>query len=508
MGLGRPGVYIQESLTPLPANTADSGASTAAFVGTATFGPSVPTLVSSWPQYAAAFNGFGTGADLLPFAVYQFFANGGNACYVVRATPSDSVASRITLMDTQGTPANLVTVTAKSVGAAGNNVFLTVSNVAGGYFDLALALGTTSNVVERYVAVTFNPVDPRYLISVINSPTSGSQLVTMAYVSAVTPWTTAQTPAAQVSTPLAGGADGVATPNLVTAAQLLSTVPGVLNVNLPGVSTVATVNALTTWAAAQGNVFLVVDAPQASSTYAATLASYTALAPNAASGTPWSQSSYAAAYGPWLVVNDPSSLAVGAVRTLPPGGAVLGQFAATDVSAGPYQSPAGVSTTLANVVSVDTVFLGADLDVLNTAQINIIRLVPQYGYCIMGMRTLAYGMPSRYISIRRTLMYVESLFKRTLQFAVGQPNNYILWGKINGVMNQQLSAMMQAGFFASTNANAAYWVLCEASNNPPSSTSVGQVNVSVGVALAAPAEYVVINIGLFDTTTRVSSNLT
>jgi phage tail sheath protein FI len=134
--------------------------------------------------------------------------------------------------------------------------------------------------------------------------------------------------------------------------------------------------------------------------------------------------------------------------------------------------------------------------------------VPRYGFCIMGARTLAYGMPSRYIAIRRTLMYVESLLKRGVQFALFQPNNNVLWNKISSIVTQQLSSLMQAGYFASQVASSAYWVRCDSTNNVPSSTSTGVVHIDVGVALAAPAEYVVINIGLFDATTNVSSTLT
>lgn len=509
MALGRPGVYVQENLTPLPSSTTDTGNALAAFCGTATFGPSTPTLISSWAQYAALYNAFGTTQDLLPYAVYSYFANGGTGCYVVRATASDAVAAHVTLNDTQGTPAALLTVTAKSVGAYGNNIFLTVNaNPTPGYFDLIVAVGSTSNITDRFVAVTLNPADPQYLLSIVNSPTSGSQTIAIAYVSTVSPWTVAQTPAAQVNTPLASGSDGTPSNiNLTTAAEQLATVQGVVNLNLPGITTPATINALTAWAAAQGNVFLVVDSPQASSTETATVNAYLALAPTAQTGTPYTQSSYAAVYGPWLVTNDPSSLAAGAVRTLPPGGAVLGQFAAVDASTGPYQSPSGTGTTLVGVVGVDQVFQAANLDALNNANINIIRSVPRYGFCIMGARTLAFGMPSRYVAIRRTLMYVESLLKRNVQFALFQPNNSVLWNKISSVLNQSLGALMQAGYFGSQIATSAYWVRCDSTTMSPADVASGVVKIAVGVALSAPAEYVIINIGLFDATTNVSSTL-
>lgn len=509
MAAGRPGVYITENLTPLPSSINDTGSAIAAFCGTATYGPSTPQLVTSWSQYAAAYNGFGDTSSLLPYAVYSYFQNGGTGCYVVRATASDAAPGRVTLMDQQGTPANLITVTAKNTGAFGNNIFLTVSpNGTTGFFDLLVAVGTTSNVVDRFLAVTLNPADPRYLLPLANSPTTGSQTISIAYVSAVTPWTTAQTPATQANTPLASGSDGTAgNINLVTSAQQLATVQGVLNLNLPGVSTAATINSLTAWAAGLGSIFIVGDMPQATTTYSGTLASYTALAPNAGSGTPYNQTSYAAVYGPWLVTQDPSSLAAGAVRTLPPGGAVLGQYASTDLSTGTYQTPAGVGTALVGVVGVDTVFQAADLDTLNNSGINVIRQVPQAGFCVMGTRTLAYGMPSRYINIRRTLMYVENLLKRGTQFALFEPNSPVLWNKISSVIGQQLNSLMQAGYFASQNPAAAYWVICDSSNNTPATVSVGQVNVSVGVALAAPAEFLLINIGLFNATAQITSSL-
>lgn len=507
--LGRPGVYISETLTPIATTNTDNGVATPTFVGTATYGPSTPVYVTSWSQYSAAFNGFGDTTSYLPYAVYQFFANGGTGCYVVRAVASDAVAATVTLKDTQQTPANLITFTAKSVGSYTNNIYITINlNNTVGYFDLLVSVGTVSNVVDKFVAVTLNPTDPRYLLPIVNSPTNGSQTVSVSYVSSVSPWTTAQTPAAQSGTPLTTGADGTASNiNLVTATEQLATVPGIKMVNLPGVSDPTKLNPLLTWAAAQGNVFMVIDGPQAANTYAATLTADLALSPTTTSGTTLTSSSYGAVYVPWLICNDPSSLATGAVRTLPPGGAVLGQYMVNDATSGPYQSPAGTGTTLTGVVDVDTTFQNADLDTLNTAGINVIRTIPGYGICIVGARTLAYGMPSRYIAIRRNLMYIENLLGRAVQFALFQPNSSVLWSKITSILSQTLTGLMQSGYLGATTAAQAYYVTCDATNNSSATQQNGQVNIAVGVALAAPAEYIVIDIGLFDSTTSVSNSL-
>lgn len=507
--LGRPGVYIQETLTPIATTTTDNGVATPAFVGTASYGPSVPTFVSSWSAYSAAYNGFGDTSSLLPYAVYQFFQNGGTGCYVVRATASDAVAATVTLNDQQGSPASLVKFTARSTGAFTNQIYITINaNSTAGYFDLLVSVGTVTNVVDKFLAVTLNPTDPRYLLPIVNSPTNGSQTVSVAYTSTVSPWTTAQTPAAQSGTPLSGGSDGTAgTINLVTAAEQLATAPGIILLNLPGVSDPTKINPLLTWAAGQGDVFMVIDAPQASNTYSATVTAFLQLSPTTTSGTTLTTSSYGAVYGPWLVCNDPSSLVTGAVRTLPPGGSVLGQYMVNDATTGPYQTPAGTNTTLVGAVGVDTTFQNSDLDTLNNAGINIIRVIPGYGLCIVGGRTLAYGMPSRYIAVRRNLMFIENLMTRAVQFALFQPNNQILWSKISSILTQSLTGLMQSGYLASTTAASAFYVTCDATNNTVSTMQNGQVNIAIGVALAAPAEYIVIDIGLFDSTTAVSSQL-
>lgn len=95
----RPGVYINTSLTPLTPGASTPGQSTAAFVGVHTQGPTEPTLVTSWTEFQKLYGGFGNTKNYLPFAVWQYFANNGNQCYVVRASAADAVAATQTLND-------------------------------------------------------------------------------------------------------------------------------------------------------------------------------------------------------------------------------------------------------------------------------------------------------------------------------------------------------------------------------------------------------------------------
>ena len=97
-----PGVYVEEF---------DSGAapmqgvstSTVGFVGLAERGPVIgqPQLVTSFADYRRMYGGYLSEAAYgqnryLPYAVEQFFANGGSRAYIMRAVPGDAKAAGIT----------------------------------------------------------------------------------------------------------------------------------------------------------------------------------------------------------------------------------------------------------------------------------------------------------------------------------------------------------------------------------------------------------------------------
>lgn len=505
---GRPGTFVTEILTPLSMTaSAPPTQAVAAFVGTHNAGPVGPALISSWSDWKSSFGDFGNGTDLLPYAVYEYFANGGGQAYIVRAVPADAVTASVVLNDlgtggTGGTtPEPVLTLTAIAPGSIGNSLYIDI--VAGatgsGRFNLILRQGSATGApAEQYTDVSLNPNDPRNLVAMIGaSSTAGSKYLTAIYNGSNT-WDYRYTPATQTGTPLTGGLDGTATVNLVTATELLDSVDAILNINLPGVSDPTVLNPLITWAENSGDRFLVVDGPQAATTgYADTVNNLSNLSPNGSpTGTPLTSSSYVAVYGPWLTFRDPSAQAAGATRLLPPGGAMLGLYSTADNASGTQQTAAGVSFPIRGALSAQTRFTDADLDTLNSIGINIIRTVPgASGVVPMGARTLKVGMPDRYIAIRRTLMYLRRLCIDMTQFANFRPNNEDLWMQITSILTDQLSALQQDGVLRGATAAEAFYVVCDDTNNTANSVANGIVNIEIGISLNTPAEYIVIQIG-------------
>lgn len=163
----RPGVYINTSLTPLTPGASAPGQSTAAFIGVHSQGPSIPTLITNWNQFVTLYGGFGDGQNYLPFAVWQYFANNGNQCYVTRATATDAVAANQTLNDRQVGAGGILPPT-NVVGTPGGTTtpsqlygyIVTAVNV-NGETNQGIESQVTANAtltVSNNVVVTWTPV--------------------------------------------------------------------------------------------------------------------------------------------------------------------------------------------------------------------------------------------------------------------------------------------------------------------------------------------------------------
>lgn len=503
----RPGVFIEETLQPLAGTDLESSDSIAAFVGTSSQGgPVGPTLVTSWSQYQTLFGSIRAGRDALSYGVYSFFNNGGTSAFIVRAVNEDATPAEVSLNGTQEVPAEVLTVTAKAPGtwssdpASSSRVQVTVTNSSdAGRFDLTVEVGSGASLVgrEQFLDLTLNPSDSRYALGILNSPTVGSKYVVFEHTGVYTG--PADNPAAVTRVPLVGGTDGTGNPDLFTAVQALEEIDSNLTLALPGVSDPAILTDVINWAETRGTVFVIVDTPKP--TNSDTVASATTALTTFVGSLP--KSSHAAVYGPWLHISDPASSVSGALQLVAASGVVAGQYARTDITRGVQKAPAGTETSLKGVIGAAIRFTDSALDTLNQAGVNVIRTVPGAGFCIMGSRTLNTRTPDRYVNVRRTLMYLKRALVSQTRFAVFEPNDPNLWATLSAVCTQYLTTQYSVGTLKGNTQDQAFFVRCDESLNTPDVVNAGMVKIEIGVAIASPAEFVVIRIGQFDGGTTV-----
>jgi phage tail sheath protein FI len=204
-----------------------------------------------------------------------------------------------------------------------------------------------------------------------------------------------------------------------------------------------------------------------------------------------SDNGYAALYFPWIKVASPFD----ATQILvPPSGHVMGVFANNDNTRGVFKAPANEPITMA--LDVELPLADADQGLLNDVGINCIRQFKNQGIRIWGARTITPPDSTqwRYVNIRRLLIYIEKSIQEGTRFAVFEPNNLGLWGKVKRVVDDFLTGVWSAGALEGATPAKSFRVRIDESLNPPASIALGILTVEVTIFPAPPAEFVVFQI--------------
>jgi phage tail sheath protein FI len=548
--LQHPGVYVQE----LPATPSVQGVATSipVFIGTTqkldAADANVARRVNGWADYQTRYGGLVWGA-YVSSAVYTFFAEGGAECYVISVAGSgDNAAKSAQVKDS--VLSTTLAVSAASAGAWGNLLRVeiadsgAVQNGASGFFNVNVmaaasdlkdsgSLGTAvgRRLIRQYIADnSIALVNGYYILESFGLFTASSvgtgglscKLATQINAASlfiqilgVTPGTTkAQARAVRASTggtALTGGKDAV---DYTQAMLALASVPEVSLVATPDASvadmtdgaddttvkaykTIITQNVMLTIENNRlQNLFYVIDAPfLGTSIKNGNVVDNSANVSDFVLGTSDNQPltyDNAAIYFPWPIVYNPVSKTS---MPIPPSGPVIGRYAYTDLTAGVHVSPAGVANGhLRTATGLTKWVTEVGQDQLNPIGINVIRTIPGYGITVYGARTLAVGGQWQYVAVRRFVTFVEQSLKTALQWVVFQPNGELLWSIVVLEVSAFLTMLWREGALFGSTAAEAFFVTCDATNNPPTQRTKGVLNVDVGLAVLYPAEFVVLRI--------------
>jgi hypothetical protein len=200
---------------------------------------------------------------------------------------------------------------------------------------------------------------------------------------------------------------------------------------------------------------------------------------------------FAALYFPWLHLPDP-----GVTRPVPPCGHVAGLYARLDIAEGVHRAPANGELRWVDDVTLDVD--DALQGVLDPESVNAIRAFPGRGIRVFGARTLSSDPTWRHVSVRRLLSMIEESVEEGCQWAAFEPNDDELRALLRIGIGGLLEAVWRSGGLVGATAGEAFFVKCDGANNPPALVDQGRLVVDVGVAPAAPAEFVVFRVGRVD----------
>lgn len=603
-----PGVYVEEFDSGIKAMEG-VGTSTAGFVGMAQKGPvkGLPVLITSMADYQRRFGGYlpeKTYGDMrfLPYAVEQFFNNGGSSCYVMRvcvkeqdSTVTDgsisngSVKAKAVLGNPNTQDQNeddaakeaFLTLTAADPGEWGNavkaeftlqtknrtEVTQTTTEASGNfvcevkdasgyqtgdlirlqqekntYFGMVEKIngkditlrwqeegadklkvpdeeakkenpleGDAASVFmyltewtltvgdetasEQYESVSFNPERSNCVEHVLKK----SRIVSISgNMNNLTKDIVTQMACKDTEPPFVmtfeGGNDGLedgkieysadmylgkdGVPDERTGLEAFKTLSDVSIMAIPGITDSTVQSALVSHCEKMGNRFAVLDMPVDKKD----VSELQGFRENV-------DTSYAAMYHPWLQCYD--SLAKHNVY-LPPSGAIAGIYGRTDNTRGVHKAPA--NEIVRNCTGLSVNYNEAEQAKLNPKGINLIRALPGQGIRVWGARTCSSDGNWKYVNVRRLFIFIEESIRVNTNWAVFEPNDEMLWSRVEGTIRVFLTTQWRNGALAGATAEEAFFINIGKSTMTEDDILNGRLICVIGVAPVRPAEFVIFRI--------------
>ena len=533
--------------------------STAGFVGLAERGPVTgqPQLVTSFADYKRMYGSYLSeaaygGARFLPYAVEQFFLNGGARAYIMRAAPADAKAGVV--------QAGVLTISAANPGAWAENMRVTVAPaskaktqvlaVDGADLTLKNADGfNPGDVVELFdgkeaVYATVKSVLDRVvtLDAPCTADVADSRVGTSKYIRTCeititarlddmvevyenlslkagalnyAPVKTAKSELIRVEVEPKADAETVVPYELCggTGSELVLTPAGGSN------GTVLTVAAGTylgkddgpgkrTGLQAfleNGNVSIMaipgVTLPEVQSALIAFCENKKSCfaildipmeltkTNDVANFRDMYDSTYAAMYHPWLQMYDAGSKHA---AYFPPSGAMAGIYARSDNERGVHKAPA--NEVVRGCTGLSCSYNTGEQDILNPLGVNLIRAFPGRGIRVWGARTISSNGLWKYVNVRRLFIYVEESIKANTNWVVFEPNSETLWSRVTRTIANFLATCWRDGALAGSSPDQAFFVECGPTTMTQDDIDNGRLICQIGIAPVKPAEFVIFRI--------------
>ncbi|GGB79248.1 hypothetical protein GCM10007424_19260 [Flavobacterium suaedae] len=185
------------------------------------------------------------------------------------------------------------------------------------------------------------------------------------------------------------------------------------------------------------------------------------------------------------------------VNIMPPSGSMAGVMATTDNEEGVWQAPANTSIVGVSSLPIrlsETQQAGLNVDAVSGKSVNAIRFFNGLGILVWGARTLdGNSQDWRYLSVRRTVTFLEQSCKQAAHPYVFQPNVKNTWEAVKAMIGSFLTSIWKEGGLQGATAADAFSVDCGLGSTMTSEDILnGFMKVTVKVAVVRPAEFIVI----------------
>ena len=203
-------------------------------------------------------------------------------------------------------------------------------------------------------------------------------------------------------------------------------------------------------------------------------------------------SSYAAAYWPWLQTVDPST---GLLVYVPASTMIPGVYAFTDASSDPWFAPAGITRGgLGSVVRAERKLTSANRDTLYEANVNPIATFPQQGVVVFGQKTLQKAASALdRVNVRRLLISLKGYISQIADNLVFEQNTIATRQNFLTQVNPYLESVQQRqGLYA-------FKVVMDETNNTPDVIDRNELIGQIFLQPTKTAEFIILDFNVLPT---------
>lgn len=210
-------------------------------------------------------------------------------------------------------------------------------------------------------------------------------------------------------------------------------------------------------------------------------------------------SSYTAAYWPWVQVTDPGT---GKLVWVPASALIPGVYAANDASAEPWFAPAGINRGgLSQVVRPERKLSRSDRDTLYSKNVNPIANFPATGPVVFGQKTLQKKNTALdRVNVRRLLIALKSHIGDVSQNLVFEQNSQATRNSFLAAINPYLESVQQRqGVYA-------FKVVMDDTNNTADVIDRNQLVGQIFIQPTRTAEFIVLDFNVLPTGAEFPTN--
>ena len=202
--------------------------------------------------------------------------------------------------------------------------------------------------------------------------------------------------------------------------------------------------------------------------------------------------SYAAAYWPWVKTVDPNT---GNQVWVPASVMIPGIYAFNDKIAAPWFAPAGINRgVLSNVIQAERYLTQGNRDTLYESNINSIATFPNTGVVVFGQKTLQKKKSALdRVNVRRLLIELKNYISQIADSLVFEQNNLITRNNFLSQVNPYLSSIQQQQGLTD------FRVIMDESNNTPNVVDNNQLVGQIYLQPTKTVEFIVLDFNILPT---------